>query len=138
MTNKKIWTLEEALQIFPVVKDISEEFFQIVEEKTEKIKANIMPENEMESLEEEIKKLKLNESRREISLARSHSKPQRDPSLSVGLKDDDAIKVAKQLNQYGQRTGWFGSAGEGDNRKAVHLVKWMNTGKKRNGTHYCR
>lgn len=58
MTNKKIWTLEEALQIFPVVKDISEEFFQIVEEKTEKIKANIMPENAMESLEEEIKKLK--------------------------------------------------------------------------------
>jgi nucleolar GTP-binding protein len=88
--------------------------------------------------QKEIKKLKSSEARREVSLARSHSKPQRDPSLSVGLKDDDAVKVAKQLNQYGQRTGWFGSAGEGDNRKAVHLVKWMNTGKKRNGTHYCR
>mmetsp|Transcript_8285 Transcript_8285/g.23842 ORF Transcript_8285/g.23842 Transcript_8285/m.23842 type:complete len:711 (-) Transcript_8285:67-2199(-) len=72
---------------------------------------------------------------RDISVARSHSRP-RDPSKS-GLFTDDAVKMAKKLDKQGQK-GWVGGAGEGDNRKAVHLVKWMNTGKKRNGTHYCR
>ena len=31
----------------------------------------------------------------------------------------------------------LGRSGKGDNTQLVHLVKWMNTGKKRNDTHYC-
>jgi nucleolar GTP-binding protein len=73
--------------------------------------------------------------RRESSLARSHSRP-RDVS-QVGLKDVEAAKIAEKLDKQG-RNQWHGASGEGDKRKAVHLVKWMNTGKKRNGTHYCR
>ncbi|KAL3783657.1 hypothetical protein HJC23_004832 [Cyclotella cryptica] len=73
--------------------------------------------------------------KRERSLARSHSRP-REPS-QMGLKDDDMAKVAKKVEKEGQKR-WHGGSGEGDQRKAVHLVKWMNTGKKRNGTHYCR
>jgi nucleolar GTP-binding protein len=85
--------------------------------------------------QKQIKKLKSEKGKRDLSLARSHSRP-REPS-AVGLKDDDAAKVAAKLEREG-RMKWLGGAGEGDNRKAVHLVKWMNTGKKRNGTHYCR
>jgi nucleolar GTP-binding protein len=70
--------------------------------------------------------------KREASLARSHSRP-REPS-QMGLKDDVAARVAKKLDKMG-RTNWEGASGEGDQRKAVHLVKWMNTGKKRMGTH---
>jgi len=55
----------------------------------------------------------------------------------MGLRDDDMVKVAKKVEKQGQ-VRWHGGSGEGDQRKAVHLVKWMNTGKKRNGTHYCR
>eukprot|EP00536_Pseudo-nitzschia_multiseries_P001742 jgi/Psemu1/181740/e_gw1.22.63.1 len=73
--------------------------------------------------------------RREASVTRGHSKP-RDPSQS-GLYSEDAVKAAKKLERQG-RKGWMGGAGEGDNRKSEHLVKWMNTGKKRMGTHYCR
>jgi len=47
------------------------------------------------------------------------------------------VKAARKLDKQGRKM-WEGGAGEGDNRKAVHLIKWMNTGKKRNGTHYCR
>ena len=85
--------------------------------------------------QKQIKKVKAEKQKRDLSQARSHSKP-REPS-AVGLKDDDAAKVAAKLEREG-RLKWLGGAGEGDNRKAVHLVKWMNTGKKRNGTHYCR
>jgi nucleolar GTP-binding protein len=81
------------------------------------------------------KRAKAEAKRRESSLARSHSRP-RDAS-QVGLKDEEAAKVAKKLDNQG-RNQWHGASGEGDKRKAVHLVKWMNTGKKRNGTHYCR
>lgn len=73
--------------------------------------------------------------KRERSLARSHSRP-REPS-QMGLRDDDMAQIAKKVEKQGQAR-WFGGAGEGDHTKAVHLVKWMNTGKKRNGTHYCR
>jgi len=73
--------------------------------------------------------------RREKSQARSHSRP-REPS-EMGLKDEDMAKVAKKVEKQGQNR-WFGAGGEGDHTKAVHLVKWMNTGKKRNGTNYCR
>ena len=50
---------------------------------------------------------------------------------------DKDLQIAKKLERSG-RKNWTGAAGEGDNRKSVHLVKWMNTGKKRMGTHYCR
>eukprot|EP00571_Detonula_confervacea_P002392 CAMPEP_0172313024 /NCGR_PEP_ID=MMETSP1058-20130122/19130_1 /TAXON_ID=83371 /ORGANISM="Detonula confervacea, Strain CCMP 353" /LENGTH=732 /DNA_ID=CAMNT_0013026607 /DNA_START=128 /DNA_END=2326 /DNA_ORIENTATION=- len=73
--------------------------------------------------------------RSERSQARSHSRP-RTPS-EMGLKDDEMASVAKKVEKKGQKR-WFGGSGEGDHTKAVHLVKWMNTGKKRNGTHYCR
>ncbi|EED93999.1 nucleolar gtp-binding protein 1, partial [Thalassiosira pseudonana CCMP1335] len=67
--------------------------------------------------------------KRERSQARSHSKP-REPS-QMGLKDEAMAKVAKKVEGLGQKR-WHGGSGEGDQRKAVHLVKWMNTGKKRN------
>ncbi|CAJ1946837.1 unnamed protein product [Cylindrotheca closterium] len=73
--------------------------------------------------------------KREASISRGHSRP-RDPS-QIGLHSDAAVEAAKKLEKQGRRM-WEGGAGEGDNRKAVHLVRWMNTGKKRNGTHYCR
>ena len=73
--------------------------------------------------------------RREQSMARSHSRP-REPS-QIGLKDESMAKVAKMVEKKGQRK-WFGGSGEGDHTKSVHLVKWCNTGKKRNGTHYSR
>jgi nucleolar GTP-binding protein len=78
---------------------------------------------------------KVKKEKRSLSLARSHSRP-REPS-AMGLKDDAQVKVAEQLEKQG-RKGWSGAAGEGDHTKSVHLVKWMNTGKKRMGTHYCR
>jgi len=70
--------------------------------------------------------------RRELSKARSHSKP-RTPS-QMGLKDTKSVDIAKKLD-FNSRQAWVGGAGEGDHRKSVHLVKWQNTGKKRNGTH---
>jgi nucleolar GTP-binding protein len=73
--------------------------------------------------------------RREQSMARSHSRP-REPS-QMGLKDESMAKVARMVEKKGQRK-WFGGSGEGDHTKSVHLVKWCNTGKKRNGTHYSR
>lgn len=78
------------------------------------------------------KKEKKESKKREMSLARSHSRV-REPS-EMGLKDKDAEAIAKKLDKAG-RTNWEGLSGEGDQRKSVHLVKWMNTGKKRNGTH---
>ena len=81
------------------------------------------------------KKASAQDARRSVSLARSHTRP-REPS-QAGLKDEESADVAKKLDRQG-RKGWNGGSGEGDQRKAVHLVKWMNTGKKRNGTHYCR
>ena len=81
------------------------------------------------------KKASVDSTRREASLARSHSRP-RTPS-QMGLKDGSMAKIAKEVEKRDQRK-WFGGSGEGDHTKSVHLVKWMNTGKKRNGTHYCR
>lgn len=78
------------------------------------------------------KKEKTDKKKREHSLARAHSKP-REPS-QAGLKDDNAASVAMKLDKQGKKV-WEGMSGEGDNRKSVHLVKWMNTGKKRMGTH---
>lgn len=78
------------------------------------------------------KRSKSEAAKREASVSRGHSKP-RDPS-QVGLHSESAVKAAKKLDRQA-RKGWSGGAGEGDNRKSVHLVKWMNTGKKRMGTH---
>lgn len=77
-------------------------------------------------------------SREASSRARSHSRP-RTPS-SMGLKDDKTLKKVEQLAKTEGQINWSRShaSGEGDQRKSVHLVKWMNTGKKRMGTHYCR
>lgn len=77
------------------------------------------------------KKMKRSESR-ERSTLRSRSKS-REPS-QIGLKDKASLELAEKLERKGRRT-WTGAAGEGDHRKTVHLVKWMNTGKKRMGTH---
>lgn len=83
------------------------------------------------------KKTRADSEKLELSLARSHSRPAREPSAK-GLKDMAQEEVATKLERLGRRKGWEGAAGEGDNRKSVHLVKWCNTGKKRMGTHYCR
>lgn len=81
------------------------------------------------------KKAKIDSERRSLSVARSHSRP-REPS-AMGLKDEASADIAKNLLKEGRKS-WIGAAGEGDHTKSVHLVKWCNTGKKRNGTHYCR
>jgi nucleolar GTP-binding protein len=73
--------------------------------------------------------------KRDPSVTRSHSR-MRDPS-AIGVTSEASIKEARKLDKRA-RAGWEGGAGEGDQRKAEHLIKWMNTGKKRNGTHYCR
>ena len=82
-----------------------------------------------------MKKDKADAEKSKVSRARSHSRP-REPS-QMGLKDEKSVKLASKLDREG-RKAWKGGAGEGDNRKSVHLVKWCNTGKKRMGTTYCR
>jgi nucleolar GTP-binding protein len=84
------------------------------------------------------KKAKKDEQRRSLSVARSHSRV-REPSAS-GLKDTASVIVASKLDKEGRKKwGQIGGiSGEGDHTKSVHLVKWCNTGKKRNGTHYQR
>ena len=54
-----------------------------------------------------------------------------------GLKDEEMKKASVKKVKIMQ-SGFNGAAGEGDHRKSVHLVKWCNTGKRRNGTHYQR
>ena len=102
-------------------------------------KRDASPDMEMDDagLSKKAKKAKAEERKESESRARSHSRP-REPS-QIGLKDGEALKLTKQMAREGQ-AGWsrFHGSGEGDQRKAVHLIKWMNTGKKRNGTHYCR
>lgn len=72
--------------------------------------------------------------KRALSEARSHSQPPE--PRKKGLKDKETAKIAEKLEREG-RKAWAGvrASGEGDHRKTVHLVKWMNTGKKRMGTH---
>jgi len=62
---------------------------------------------------------------------RTHTKIQ---TLEEQGLSEDTKKFAKKMDRLGKK-GWLGGSGEGDNRKSVHLVKWMNTGKKRMGTH---
>jgi nucleolar GTP-binding protein len=82
-----------------------------------------------------IKKDKAGAGSRELSRHRSHSRP-REPS-QMGMKDEKAVEQVMKKER-SDRKGWYGAAGEGDHKKSVHLVKWCNTGKKRNGTSYQR
>lgn len=79
-----------------------------------------------------LKQDKKEKAKRDASLARSHSRP-REPS-QMGLRDEAMAKKATKAAKRGNKE-WFGLSGEGDQRKTVHLVQWMNTGKKRMGTH---
>ena len=47
--------------------------------------------------------------------------------FEMGLKDKDAVAVTKKRDRAG-RKALEGLSGEGNQRKSVHLVKWMNTG----------
>jgi len=53
--SRKDWTYEEALKIFPKVKQITEEFYYYVSELSRELEERILPENEQEEKEEEIK-----------------------------------------------------------------------------------
>jgi nucleolar GTP-binding protein len=81
------------------------------------------------------KRSKSEAAKREASVTRGHSKPR--SQSKVGVHSETDIKAAQKEDKRARR-GWEGGAGEGDNRKAVHLIQWCNTGKKRNGTHYQR
>jgi nucleolar GTP-binding protein len=81
------------------------------------------------------KRAELSSEKNKVSRARSHSRP-REPS-QMGLPDEKAVDVAQKLDRK-SRKGWLGASGEGDKTKSVHLVQWCNTGKKRQGTSYCR
>jgi nucleolar GTP-binding protein len=98
------------------------------DEMEEVVNTDGLSERQAKKQKKEIREKK----KREHSLARSHSRP-REPS-QVGLKDESAASIAKKLDKQGRKK-WEGLSGEGDQRKSVHLVKWMNTGKKRMGTH---
>ncbi len=54
---KKIWTLEEAQEIFPRIKKITEDFYTKTHSISKLLADNIYPENEMERMEEEIHEL---------------------------------------------------------------------------------
>jgi len=75
---------------------------------------------------------------REEKGSRSHSRPRK--PTDVGVKDKEAMRKVEQLSRKEGQIKWSrGHASqEGDNRQTVHLIKWMNTGKKRMGTSYCR
>jgi nucleolar GTP-binding protein len=77
------------------------------------------------------------EKKRDESVARSHSQSRPRTLEDEGLKDPEQKRVSTKKLKIAQQY-WAGAAGEGDNRKSVHLVKWCNTGKRRNGTHYQR
>ena len=78
------------------------------------------------------KKSSVESTRREASLAQSHSRPHT-PS-QMGLKDDSMAKIKKEAEKRDQRK-WFSGSGEGDHTTRLSR---MNIGKKRNDTHYCR
>ena len=73
--------------------------------------------------------------KREASITRGHS------ALAIHLRvvftPETAVKAAMKIERQGREAGWA-VLEKANNRKSVHLVKWMNTGKKRMGTHYCR
>ena len=73
-----------------------------------------------------------------IVRSRLHSRHQ---DLSAkGLRDESKVEVAEKKAKKGLKMAVeiLGRSGEGDHTQSVYLVRWMNTRKKRNGTHYCR
>ena len=50
----KIWTYKEAKEIFPIIKKITQEYYDWANELSREIKEKIMPENKMEELEDEL------------------------------------------------------------------------------------
>lgn len=94
----------------------------------------------------ETKRHKMNENDQNTSNAQSrnlttrgsHSRTistVREPS-QMGLRNEAAMRVTTKLDREGKRS-WAlgGKSGEGDRRESAHLIKWMNSGKKRLGTH---
>ena len=73
-----------------------------------------------------------------IVRSRLHSR-HRDMSAK-GLRDESKVEVAEKKAKKGLKMAVeiLGRSGEGDHTQSVYLVRWMNTRKKRNGTHYCR
>ncbi|ALO27284.1 DUF2203 domain-containing protein [Leptospira borgpetersenii] len=55
--ERKLWTYEEARKILPVIREITEEYHTYVSELTVPLREKILPENEMENIEEEVRKL---------------------------------------------------------------------------------
>jgi len=56
-TPKKIWTLEEALEAFPKIKRITEDFYEQTYTISKLLSDNIYPENEMEKMEDKVQEL---------------------------------------------------------------------------------
>lgn len=69
-----------------------------------------------------------------MDIDESPAKKRKKTPNDLGLKDEREVKLASKEEKLAQKQ-WKGMAGEGDRRQSVHLVKWMNTGKKRLGTH---
>lgn len=53
-TSKKIWSLEEAQEVFPRIKKITEDFYNKAYKISKLLSENIYPENEMERMEAEV------------------------------------------------------------------------------------
>ena len=58
MKERKIWTYDEVMEIFPLVRELTEQYYYSVKELEKAFKETIIPENEMEKLEDEIGALK--------------------------------------------------------------------------------
>ena len=57
LAPKKIWTLDEALEVFPRIKEITEDFYKRSNSISKLLAEKIYPENEMERMEDEIHEL---------------------------------------------------------------------------------
>ena len=57
LAPRKIWTLEEALEVFPRIKEITEDFYKRANSIIKLLTERIFPENEMERMEDEIQEL---------------------------------------------------------------------------------
>jgi hypothetical protein len=57
LAPKKIWTLDEALEVFPRIKEITEDFYKRSNSISKLLAEKIYPENEMEKMEDEIHEL---------------------------------------------------------------------------------
>lgn len=53
--ERKLWTYQEARKILPIVKEITEKYYSYVSELAVQLRDKILPENEMENKEEEIR-----------------------------------------------------------------------------------